>query len=63
MGKPTILNEPIMPWVEAFCSCAIEGNTLGIYMCELWNTNRDQFITELKDYLEGRVTWDGEKWQ
>ena len=47
MKNKTLSLQEIMQYVEAFCSCAIEGNKLGIYMCELWNKDREKFIREL----------------
>jgi len=42
----------ILLWVEAFCSCAIEGNKLGQYMCKLWNANPEKFLIELEKLLK-----------
>ena len=49
---PRLIPE-IMIWVGSFCSCAIEGNKLGIYMCELWNNDQRQFLVELEKFLNG----------
>lgn len=38
-------------WASAFCNCAIEGNRLGIYMCELWNRDKKRFLEELQQFL------------
>ena len=58
----TELCSDLMSWVEAFASCAIEGNKLGIHMTHLWNSNRAQFVDELSDFLAEAKNWDGENW-
>ena len=49
LSKPYCLNPIVRQWVEAFASCAIEGNRLGIEMMELWNSGKhDEFVKRLE---------------
>ena len=64
IGKPYKLNPSVMRWVAAFASCAIEGDSLGIEMMELWNGGKeDEFIKRLeRDWQpELRETYQGMK--
>ena len=42
----------VMMWVEAFASCAIEGNAEGKRMLALWNTDKPEFFKELTKWEE-----------
>lgn len=49
LNKPYRLNTVVVQWVNAFASCAIEGNQLSIEMLELWNNNKeDEFVRRLE---------------
>lgn len=43
-------------YVEAFASCAIEGNKLAIYMIGLWRNDVNAFYLELNMYLNNIET-------
>lgn len=58
-----VLDAEVNKWLSSFASCAIEGNTLGRHMCDLWNDEKfEQFLEELNDWIEKKIDWDGEKW-
>lgn len=38
-------------WAMSFATCAIEGNTFAIYMTELWNRNKKEFMEELEKFI------------
>ena len=54
--KPYSLNPGVMQWVNAFASCAIEGNEWAIEMIDLWDADeQDEFVKRLED------TWYGQE--
>ena len=51
--KPYRLNPNVIQWVNAFASCAIEGNELSIEMMELWNNGEEEeFVRRAKEIAE-----------
>lgn len=49
LSKPYRLNPIVLQWIEAFASCAIEGNSLGREMMELWNSGKEEeFVKRLE---------------
>ena len=39
-------------YLEAFSSCAIEGNKFSQAMCQLWRTDRGKYINALESFIE-----------
>ena len=53
LARPYRLNHIVIRWVEAFASCAIEGNELGIEMMGLWNNDKeDEFVKKATAFAQ-----------